>query len=820
MDEEINSYINRRKFLSSVGAPAGLYATAGRTWGGPVDASSPNSATVDMNEVITKFGENIFAKVLSKLGDQALGTIADVVDRIGRGVASGVEHVGELVDDVIWIKDNANALWNAVQDAMDAAEENEDEADEGSDGEGENSSAIRTGTPRQYAQMGSGMPRQYAQKRTYESGAKLAELGWPDVDVEIDVDVPDLPDLDELGDEYENLEEHLEGAYDEFQDRFGGIPSIDDLMGWVEEAYGTVADWFMELVPDLTLPDSWEEFASMFPLEFTVDFDTFDFQDLFDIEGTHEISLPWSIPEDAVNADGFSAASTDEGSSFLGSGLLGAGSGNLGFGRRTQERDETLNAIADDAPHIELENCPNLRVPGPVKAFPMEFDWAEGLEGDIPGPCGDEAAPSASIWVGWHEATPNCVYTGYDASQGCSVTPRDVAEYAQQYEEELESLSEEFLDRIADLVDTVNDVTEQPEVVVDEAIEDVETVESAIEDLDGYMDGVPVDPLGIEGKIEDLLEDDELSPGEDELGHTDDEPVGGLERLRLVLGDVRDRLEAFDPDLPHDRVDEFTDDLRDTDVDYDFSQLEDLRDEIDEKVVENAERDGTMQFELADVIDDDTEAMARLLYELAREHRTIEENTPFTTEDIEQAAEAYEAFQPVEVDVSQELEEVYGYVVDRVVAELEGILNEYAAFEYDFTDPYPDILCRRFCDSSGRPQPVPSPDAAYIADEAAKQAMERARNPQGDGGSGGGDGGFFEPILDLPSIIWWILGAAIILLVVIAVAVYWFGLGVVTVGSGGTASPATGPAAVLGFVLLTGTIAFVQAELWGDGPAA
>lgn len=808
MDREEYSSFSRRSFLRSIGGPAGLYSTG--LWdvfeGTTRNGTEP--AHVNVNDVIGAFVDNVFEEILRELSDVALEAIGAIVDRIGRAVDSAVAHVGTLVDDVLWIMDNAGALWDAVQDAIDAAESDDDED----------------------KSLGH-LKRQYAQDRGYQRGAKMAELGWPEVDVDFDVDVPDLPDISSLGEE---VVDELSGVYDQFVDRFGYVPGVDEIMGWIEEAYATVVDWFMELLPDVEIPDDPEAFGEMFPLSYDVDFDTFDFGDFFDIDGISTIELPWSVPEDGFETWNSAAAvgrsTAPSGVAPTGptggKGAVGRGpnsspskhavTGGAGVDAVRQDDEEILDELAAEHPSIELKDCAN--VPGPVKALPMTFDWAEGIEGDIPGPCGNEAAPSAEVWVGWHEATPPCIYTAYDASMGCSITVRDVAEYAAEYEEELEALSEAYLSRLATVVDDLNALTEQPEVVIDEAIDGVDEVEDVVEAIDGYVEeeNVPVDPLGIEGKIDRLLEDDGLSTVAGDLGHSE-KPVGGLERLKLVLGEIREELEAFDPDLPHDRVEAFADELEGADVDYPISELRELRDEIDERVAESAERDGVMQFDLADAIDEDTRRIAQMLYELAREHEAFEENTPFTSEDIERVAETYEAFTPVEVDVSDELEAIYQRVVDRVISELESILNQYASWEHDFTDPFPEIRCRRFCSASRQPRPVPAPDAEAIAAEAARKAMENAREPAG---SGDGSGGFFEAIAELPSIIMWIIGVAIILLVLIAVAVYEFGLGVGTVGTGGTASPVTVPAMVLGIVFLGATIEFVRRELWDEEPAA
>lgn len=148
-------------------------------------------------------------------------------------------------------------------------------------------------------------------------------------------------------------------------------------------------------------------------------------------------------------------------------------------------------------------------------------------------------------------------------------------------------------------------------------------------------------------------------------------------------------------------------------------------------------------------LDGASDTHAQALYELAQELRAVEARVSVSPSDVEQSAEAFEAFEPVETAVGEELAALREHVVEQNGEQLCEIVDQYGTYEYELTDPYPGIECRPYCNTGAQPVPVPAPDAEYVGDEAYESVLEEVNNPEESSG---------EPEVTMPSPWEWLKG--------------------------------------------------------------
>lgn len=689
MGREKNNSINRRKFLKSMGSAGGFYGVSGTNFA-QVAAATPRDSGIDLDEVLSGFRERIFEDIRREISNLSLNQLQQLISQFSTSVA---DTVADTIEDLQWIEERAGWLQNSLQDAksrwQEDQDEEEDEEEEENSAEEENSNEEENSDDTSGYVASAGAPNARYNSSYVGQSTTRASLSGAGFGGDLKEKLKDsMPDVEKFKDKHEDVEEYFGGAYDEFKDRFGDIPTPDEVVDWVESVWDSIAGWFLELVPDFDLSGDLDD---LFPLSTTIDFSSFDFGDFFEEDLSTKINIPVSFPDELSSASSQPRFSSAAGVS---SGPVGAGVGS---------DVPPSDAVLEEFFPIELKDCP----PKGKTAYgiPIEFDLASAIgDGGIPGPCNDLAA---NVWLGTDFTTP-CVYSAMDATAGCSLSPRGVVNYVETYEEELEAFSDEFSDGLAELIRTVNEQgfeKFQTAIDIDVAIDQLDEIEAYVDDVDHAVSELPVDPLNISGTTARLLEDDTRSFVEDEIGHAP-ASVGAFERLRLMLEDTREIVDEYEVTLPTEEIDDVAAAVEGTSVDVPAEELRALRADLDRKIEQNAREDGTIQIDVPRQIDEDADRLARELYAVAREN---DGSLPVENERIEALAEQFDDFSHIEVDLSDELEATFREIWNGVLGQLESYVNRYAELQIDATDKLPDIECKRHCKSSRGPSPTPLP---------------------------------------------------------------------------------------------------------------
>jgi hypothetical protein len=391
-------------------------------------------------------------EILDQGGDVAKDFLNDIAEYV-----PGSEDVAVWIEDLLWLYEQGREFIATLQEARDAASEDEESSD---GGEGGAESDVQ------------GAPAERAGNEK-SAGTTAGTTG-------IDLGLPDLPSWDEIADDVKDELSDMVDV-DELREHLPEL-SPDELISRVTEQF---AEWVAEPLADVTnvFPDDAEDI----PHEMGVSFPSLD-----GLDATSQLNIPWdnlALPEGVYGpgtggdfdfgtasaaatgvggASGVTATSTVNGGTGIGGpakttrsrsprvGTNGPNATRSGIGtNRTPSSKAAAMGTTPGSQPMEpplptMEECPVAY--GKVVAIPFVFKLFEDPTNSV--------TVQVGFWVGMEPGRP-CLYWADENEVSVGTDPLSLSTAANENQDELNAVAEQLQGYVDSLASDLNDVVHQ-----------------------------------------------------------------------------------------------------------------------------------------------------------------------------------------------------------------------------------------------------------------------------------------------------------------------------------------------------------------------